>query len=465
MHGHNPQAACAAVASQLLLNYHNYYSDRRLIDNGYLFNGQNNPNYCTDPMTMTSYTLGSTGESFTEPLTNNYFAYIHDIIQDNASADSVESGIQTIISDRNDELGIGNSISYSIESDHGFLWLNSVSYSGAIAKIDDGIPILLLIRTNLGATVNHYVVGYGYSEYTYPNTTTTYSGYITHMGWDEPYPSHHNANKICAWVNSSWCVWYMALRINHSHDYYQVGTISGTSRIEYKCSTCGHRTDAAINISSYDRYTERVHFTGQNGYHYKDFYLKSQVSGNRLFQTFSDSDIKMTLFDLNYNTLEYDDDCGYESNPLFNYNISSSSTYILRVEYYNSSLTGDFKLAITPCNYIYDDFEDLFLIEEDTSFCSFSWDLSLISVRMIVFIPETSGTYRITATSNDETDTYLIFAYVESLNSYLYDDDSGGDYQGELDVSLTYNTTYFIVISPYLWSSGGNVGIRISKIA
>lgn len=79
--------------------------------------------------------------------------------------------------------------------------------------------------SNLGGS-NHFVVGYGYQDYTYADGSGTYEGYVVHFGWP-------GIAKTCVWVNSAWCDGYVSLKINHIHNYNTVGSISGTSRTEY----------------------------------------------------------------------------------------------------------------------------------------------------------------------------------------------------------------------------------------
>lgn len=82
-YGYNRHGTCGSVATQLLLSYHNYYTDRRIIDsiysNGYwtnaagdydIFNPANfnypecDPNACSDPRDMTSLIIGSRSGEF-----------------------------------------------------------------------------------------------------------------------------------------------------------------------------------------------------------------------------------------------------------------------------------------------------------------------------------------------------------------------------------------------------------------
>ena len=237
-HGTNSNGSCGAVAAQLLLSYHNYYSDRRIIENKYLngsiSNPEDNPNYCTDPTSMTSETLGTRGRSESgsdDP--NSYFAYLVDEIPLSASIFQVRQGLINVLSERNANLN--NDIVYSAVEHLGPIFgAMAVDSKGIINCIEDGRPVIVLMQERLGGA-DHYVVAYGYSSYTYPGTTESYDGYITHFGWSDYY--------INVWVNSSWCCGYVDLEIDHTHNCGYEGKIPNTNRTEYKCRVCGYRTD------------------------------------------------------------------------------------------------------------------------------------------------------------------------------------------------------------------------------
>ncbi|MGI6136662.1 MAG: hypothetical protein GX959_06440 [Clostridiales bacterium] len=59
------------------MSYNNYYNDRRIIQGKYLFDGEDGPNTCADPMRITSKTLGTRGlkEDGSDD-TNSYFCKI-----------------------------------------------------------------------------------------------------------------------------------------------------------------------------------------------------------------------------------------------------------------------------------------------------------------------------------------------------------------------------------------------------
>lgn len=319
-HGTNSTNFCGAVAAQLLLSYHNYYSDRRIISNEHL-NGNSttdrdsNPNYCEDPMSHNSDALGSRGIlADGSDDDNSYFAYVVKNVPGSATTSKLKNGLKNILKARNNE--ISGSIDYTVNSTTGgwFFTLFSVGSSGIVKEIDAGRPTIILMQESLGG-LDHFVVAYGYHEYTYPSTGNTYLGYITHFGW--------GSTRLNVWVNSAWCYSYTSMKINHTHTYNEVGEIGNNPcKIESICSVCGHRTDAYIRMDENDRYTERTIYLPQNDYNYKEYLISFAKSGNELFQTFGSKDVKLYLYDLQHNQLAYSDNEGYNLNALFNYSVN-----------------------------------------------------------------------------------------------------------------------------------------------
>ncbi len=461
-YGNGNSGTCGSVAAQILLGYNNYYNDRRIIEDRFL-NGYNdssntvsiperNPNHCTDPMSMTSWTTGTRSE---DTGTNSFYSkVVTTIMKPNTSGASVKEVYNGIKSILNENLSSSDySIDYELKG--WFFGYSPVSSTPIKAEIDAGRPLIISLSSNLGAT-NHQVVGYGYQNYTYPDGSGTYEGYIVHFGWQ---------GETCVWVNSSWCKGYISLEMNHEHSYYTVGTISGTSRTEYKCSTCGHRTDAAINMTAMDRYVERVATIPQNGYVYKDYYVKFATAGKKMFQTFGSKDAKLYLFDTKNNQLAYNDDAGYGFNSMFYYTVEANKPYILRVKFYSDSTTGDVKVGITPASVEYSTFEDIWT-HESAGGVTFIFSSSLNTTRVITFTPTESGTYTFKTGYEDETrvDTYLYVVDPYTTNSCLYNDDGAGDLQALITMDLVAGRTYFMVVSTYnITSTTGRLSVSVNK--
>ena len=463
VYGNGNTGTCGPVATQLILGYHNYYSDRRIIEDRFL-NGYDdesgtvivpwwNPNYCNDPMSMTSFTLGTRSEDTGE--NSFYNEIITAIMKPNTSSSSneqVKTGIEKYLSKQLDKSG------YTVAYEEKLLGFPAIDSAIIKGELDAGRPIIISLSKSLGAT-NHFVVGYGYQDYTYSDGSGTYEGYVVHYGWQ-------NTGNNCVWVNSAWCDGYVSLKINHTHNYIAFGTITGTDRMEYRCSSCGHRTDAAINMTARDRYVERVATIPQNEYTYKDYYVTFDTAGYKLFQTFGDKDAKLYLYDAEYNQLAYNDDAGYSLNALFNYKVEKSKPYILRVEFYSASTTGNVKVGITPASVSYSTYEKISTTKSNRA--SFSFNTSLNTTQVITFTPTETGTYTIKTLYAGETklDTYLYLIDPYSTNVCLYNDDGAGNLQASITSNLIANRTYFIVVSTYnIVAQKGTIRLDISKVS
>ena len=100
-HGKNENGTCSAIASQIMLGYHNYYSDRRIIDNKYLFSGEEGPNTCLNPMKITSKIIGTKGiNEDGSDIENSYFAKVVEAIPKSSGADKIVSGLETLLNER-----------------------------------------------------------------------------------------------------------------------------------------------------------------------------------------------------------------------------------------------------------------------------------------------------------------------------------------------------------------------------
>ena len=460
-YGNGNSGTCGPVAAQILLSYNNYYNNRKIIEDRFL-NGYNddsdtvtikekNPNYCIDPMSMTEWTLGTRSEDSGK---NSFYSeIISRIMKPNTSGSTnkeVKNGIASYLNSRL------STSEYSVNyKEKGWFFGYSPIDSSIIKKeLDTGRPIIISMDSNLGGS-NHFVIGYGYQNYTYADGSGTYEGYVVHYGWQ-------GSSRACVWINSAWCDGYVSLKINHTHSYRTVGTIPGTNRTEYKCKTCGHRTDAGINMLAGNRYVECVASIPQNGYKYKDFYMTFETSGNKLFQTFGSNDVVMFLYDSENNLLKRDDDGGYKSNSMFNYTIEANKPYILRVKFYNNSNNGEVKVGITPASVVYSNYED---INTSNAYnVVFSFTTSLNTTCILTYTPPKSGVYEFKTGYYGDTliDTclYVIDPYVTS--KCYYNDDGAEDLQAKLSIDLIEGRTYFIVVSTYdIVSTKGNLGLSI----
>lgn len=462
-HGINSTGTCGAVAAQLLLSYHNYYSDRRIIETKYL-NGSSdpayrymNPKYCEDPMSMDSHVLGSRG--FAEDgkdVANSYFAKVVNEIPASATTTTVKNGIKRLLNE--------NNIDYSISSKTGgwFLGTLSVNTDGIVSEIDEGRPAIILMQSSLGG-YDHYVIAYGYQDYTYTKTSSTYSGFITHFGW--------GSGHLNVWINSAWCYSYITLQINHEHNYdTYVGPIGTTGGIEYKCSTCGHRTDKVITVKSSTRYTERV--INLKPYTFKEYYVSFEVGGSKIIQTFGTTDTLIEVYDANGKLVDSDDDDGIRNNAFIRVNLQANTQYRIRVYFFFEWLSGSTKLVITPTQWLIksgstsiETINDIWLVENRTSY-ALNTSLAVNNTKVFRFVAPSTGTYTFETTGDYDSYVYVVDPLSGNLlTSSDFNDDDGEGQNARLSKKLTAGKTYLVFYSAYNihdQSSNGSIQFRIS---
>ncbi len=225
-YGNNTTGTCASVATQILLNYNNYYNDRRIIadkhlngwdiKNNTLANSELNPNYCSDPSAINKYIMGSSGINETD--NGTYFKYIKDKLPLIPLTGNIKDAIDEILTERNAILS--SPINYEVDSSV----LGSIT-NNVKSEIDNDRPVCIAIS---GETLNqnHYAVAYGYQS------KSSSFGFITHLGW---HPTYRSYSRI--WINEKWCYGYVSLKINHEHTYDNYLE----NKNEVRCTECGHR--------------------------------------------------------------------------------------------------------------------------------------------------------------------------------------------------------------------------------
>ena len=438
---------CGPIASQLILGYHNYYNDRRIIEDRYL-NGYDdetntvispslNPNYCYDPMYMSPSTLG-TRSSSSGP--NSFYLEMISRVKnekDNTTyMDEMRDGLAAYLNERITSSG------YTI--DYTFTGTVALNYVNVQSLFNKNIPLILRIDDDFNnvSGFNHFVVGYGYQNYTYPSGEGTYGGYVVHLG-------NYASNQECIWINSLWCNGYISLEINHEHYYTEMSPIGTTGRTRYRCNGCGHYTDAAVHMSSLEQYKEGTWTLPTNMSRHKELYLTFTYGGNKLFQTFGNLDTVMRLYDADYNLLAYDDDDGKGTCSLFSYTVEAGKPYILKIELYGSTSSGEVKYGITPSTFTYSRFEDIENRSGTTALYHTATYLN--QTQVFTFTPMQGGeyTFALNEIGSDPLDSYLYVIDPYSTSACLQDDDSGGNGDALVAANLTLGRTYFIVVTMY----------------
>lgn len=219
----NSEGVCTTVAIQMLMGYHNYYSDRRLIPESFLSEGYGN--YLSYPLAYSPYRDSEQGDPET------------------GTADSFFEELYNLTT-WGELPGVGQNI-YSVSNaaikfvkKHAPMLVDNVeiqagifSQQEAINDINNGIPVVLGYEPVFsGAESYHVVVAYGYA------TLDGQIGFLVHYG--------HGARKTQVWVPAKWFGFQVKMSVNHSHDFYDTSINFGNKEKEYthrvmKCSICG----------------------------------------------------------------------------------------------------------------------------------------------------------------------------------------------------------------------------------
>lgn len=213
----NSSGVCTTVALQLLMGYHNYYSDRRIIPSTYLssdygaynsypliYRAMEAGNGCENIGTQDSFFIGLFNH------TNNA-----DFPGLGQSINNVKDGGIAFM-EENTPASVRNNIS-----------LTSGIFSKDIAQsdIDAGNPIVLVMHPFNDEFSFHVVVAYGYAK------LDGVDGFLVHYGWGDVITQ--------AWVPASWFAFQMRMSVDtHTHNFVQ-GNIYDYCYKELDCSICG----------------------------------------------------------------------------------------------------------------------------------------------------------------------------------------------------------------------------------
>ncbi len=187
--------------------------------------------------------------------------------------------------------------------------------------------------------------------------------------------------------------------------------------------------------------------------------VRFNTSGYRLVQTFGSKDTKMSIYaDPAGDVLASNDDAGYGVNGLINYNFNAGVDYYIKVQFYSSTVYGDFRLAVTPahngsslspdCITDFDNVQTLPVSE----YKAITPVLSPGESEVALFIPTITGNYTIATRGDRDMYLYLIdptSSEVIGEGGGYKNDDSGEDYNAYLSVNLQAQKKYLIIYSLY----------------
>ncbi len=465
VYGNGNTGTCGVIAAQLLLTYNNFYNDRRIIDDRYFssYKDENNnwvsvqnPNTMSDPARINPETI-STNCSNDDP-NSFYLKLINTMMRANESGLSlsrIKSGIITYLQEQNFS-------NYTITSGEKnlfqLLFHEYISTNIITSEIDNGRP-LIITTSEMLCDMEHVMVCYGYEYHNVDGVERL--GYVVNFGWYDAAFNH------MAWIDARSVDGYIKLDITHDHrySYYDIVPNTFSREKEYRCSECGHRTNAAFNINSEDRYDEEIFYI--NPHETKEVFITCGRTGNYLIQTFGNLDTVITLLDENYHIVASNDDFGFGTNGFFNYTFERNKTYRLLVRLYHEDYSGYIKIgACSPSHPV--DFYTYIPIINETPY--YFWTYSY-KVEILRFKPTISGTYQIQTiyidNTNDEyeVDNVLYFIIPSTTSEALFNDDDAGDYQGMVTIELEANTEYIIVVSQYNVSLGTEmIGLEITRL-
>ena len=229
----NIAGTCTTVAAQMLLGYHNYYSDRRIIPTA---------------VGSTVFLDNSYGDTTKHPVYPRSFARgygcasigtldtVHKKIFDKttwAEFPGLGQAIGNVTDGANRFLDTYTpaEVKDTISLTHGAINLDEVR-----ADIDNGMPVVIGMHM-LGDANFHVVIAYGYAKY------EDTDGFIVHYGWGDI--------AIEAWVPANWFGFQIRMSVNHTHSLVDTGNLEGNAHRVVECSECGYKEPKALyNVSN-----------------------------------------------------------------------------------------------------------------------------------------------------------------------------------------------------------------------
>lgn len=218
----NPAGTCTTVAMQMLIGYHNYYTDRRLLpavaEDGTQFLAGNYGDLNEHPIVLSSRELDYGRDSI------GTLDSVYDGIFDHTFWGELTGLGQNIGWVRDGAVDFLNKytnedVEFTIQ--HGIFFRNQIH-----EELDAGRPAIIVCQPVFtGADTYHVMVVYGYADY------KGSPGYIVHCGWQD--------NTAQMWYPESWIGFQIRMSVNHTHTFSDgYSNIQNTYR-KIVCDTCG----------------------------------------------------------------------------------------------------------------------------------------------------------------------------------------------------------------------------------
>ena len=253
----NKEGTCTTVALQMLVGYHNYYSDRRLLPefnaNGVRLLEANygslneHPIICYNPEPgLGRKSIGTSDNVYERIFEKTFWGSLPGLGQ---AIGSVTSATKKFLNDDSD-------------LNNWTLINSSYNKQSVKAELDAGRPVIIGFDYFEGHSA-HVIVAYGYANY---------AGnfcYITHYGWESGY--------VQMLVPESWLGYQVTMRVDHTHEFEDMGQSytdsSGTVYRAMECETCGATT--LVNYLS-------TLFAGGTGYLNDPFLISNAEQFNNI---------------------------------------------------------------------------------------------------------------------------------------------------------------------------------------
>ena len=193
--------------------------------------------------------------------------------------------------------------------------------------------------------------------------------------------------------------------------------------------------------------------------------LSFPYSGKKAIQTFGDKDTKIWLYQADGTTLiSSNDDSGYGTNAFICLEAAANTTYILEIGYYNSSVSGETKVSITPFVGCLTDGQTSFSSYESfvniNTYQTFTWSSYLFgnSSKIVTWSPPVDGNYTVRLESDFDNYLYVIdpTSSAPLVENVHYNDDSNGSNNASLTNNYSSSKKYYVVYAEY--NNGNDLG-------
>ncbi len=230
----NSNGTCTTVAAQMLVGYHNYYSDRRIIPkNGKKFLDDNYGAIEYSPIFKRHYAYGQGCVAI-----GTRDELYREILNQTKDSDSLLGQAIGNVAD-----GVNNFFdNYTDSSIRSGISFRNENFNVQVAKteIDEGRPIILGLNGFKTWFNFHVMVAYGYAQ------LDGEDGFLVHCGWKD--------SVILGWFPTRLFGYQIRMSVNHQHNLRDMGEsvaesandINGDTQKEnytiLKCDECGYTT-------------------------------------------------------------------------------------------------------------------------------------------------------------------------------------------------------------------------------